>query len=106
MRRETCVERLFAKHVKPGPSADEAIRYDAIVSLVNGKLVFFNGAPPNLSGKLRDSSIRPAFIENLALVNDGHVGAKIHHVFDDVCGENDDDAFADFREQVIETVAL
>src|SRR4030095_14493478 len=106
VRSKTGVERLLAINMERRAATDEAIRNDAVFLFVGGKLCLFDGAPPNFSGELCDGGVRAALIKNFSLVNDGHVGAELHYVFDDVGGENDDDAFADFGEEVVEAVAF
>ncbi len=39
-------------------------------------------------------------------MNDGHIGAEFHDVLHDVCGEDDDDVFANFSQQVVEAIAF
>ena len=46
--------------------------------------------PPGQVRKLAASLQRFGFEQNLPLVDDGHPGAELAHVVDDVCGEEDD----------------
>src|SRR6266853_804997 len=39
-------------------------------------------------------------------MNDGHIGAEVHHILDDVRREDDDDLFPDFGEQIVKAIAL
>src|SRR5579859_6807694 len=103
---ETGIERLLAIDVKGGAAADEAIGNDAVIFFVGGKLGFFDGALPDFSRKLANGGVRASLVENFSFVNDGHVGAEVHDVFHDVGGENDDDSFADFGQEVVKAIAF
>src|SRR6185312_970984 len=98
--------RVFAINVKKWSSADQLVGNDAEGLLVMGQFGFLDGAVPDAACELRNGRLRLAFIEHLALVDDGHLGAEIHHIFHDVGGEDDDHLLADFGQQIVKTIAF
>src|SRR6185437_4136965 len=98
--------RLFAIDMQEGAPAHELVRHDAEGLLVTRKLNLFNGPLPNATVKFRNGSLRFAFEQHLAFMNDGHIGAQVHHVFHNVRGKNHDHLLANFGQQVVKAVAL
>src|SRR6266571_678189 len=104
--QETSIERRLTQHVQERAAPHEPVGNDFVALLENGKLSLLDGALPNAALQLCNSSFRFSLKEHFALMNDGHVGAEIHHILDDVRREDDDYLLADLRKQIVEAVAL
>src|SRR5258708_5858638 len=104
--QETSIERRLTQHVQERAAAHEPVGNDFVALLENGKLCLLDGTLPNAALQLCNSSFRFPLKEHFALMNDGHVGAEIHHILDDVRRQDDDHLFSDLRKQIIEAVAL
>ena len=89
-----------------GRPPDQAVRNHAATLLVAGQVRLGDGALPHAPAQPRDGVVRSALKQHSAFVDDGHVGAQVGDVLNDVGGKNHDHLFADFGEQVVEAVAL
>src|SRR5438270_8965705 len=104
--RKTIARRLLAVHVEEWPSPHQFVGNHAESLLVMRQFGFIDGALPDPAFELGDGNLRLALVEHLPFVDDGHVGAEIHDIFNNVRGENHNHLLADFGQQVIEPVAL
>src|SRR5208282_6398590 len=105
-RREAVLRRLRAQNVKMRTAADKAIGDHAKTLLVAGQVSFGNGSLPDPVFQLCYRVVGMALVQHPALMNDGHFGAEVGYVFDNVGGEYDNDLLSNLGQQVVEAVAL
>jgi len=103
---ESVVGQGIGEDVDLRAACDELVGDDVHAVGVVLDLVASDGLAPDFSFEAVDGAVGGTSEEDFAEVDDGHVAAQLHHVFNDVRGENDDDVVADFSEEVVEAVAL
>src|SRR5271166_1756549 len=105
-RCEPVLWRLGAQNVQMWTTTHEPVRDHAITLFVAGQVGFCDGALPDAALKLCDRVVGLALVQHPALVNDGHLCAKVGYVFNDVRGKYDDDLLANLGQQVVEAIAF